>query len=727
MSARDFIIRHKYFLRFVSTMFIALYIPGLIFGFTVIRRSYDEMIRRNEDYYRETTASFIVYFDEQLNILKNHALTIAIDSTEAGNKITKEVIESHPYYYFTATNALADYKIGLPNINDLGLHFIGTDYILTSRYKYTTSDFFRADTGTSAEQIRQMTDFFNADNSKTVITSTFGHGDYANAILFVGIPVTMNTKHKALIFYMMKYDSISTSFFGTQSSDQLRLCIFDYDGSLVYTNKTSDIGLLENKDFKDFITKTDSNESIFQYNNDGNNYTVFKVRNANLGKVFISIVPQDQVEESFRQFYYIMRNNTILIALGFILMLAVAVYINYRPILQLVQNVINKQGNIGVNSEIRTITRAFDQMEEYVSEQRIMLMDYFLGNLLYGIPIPQTDAERLDINLHGGSFCVLTVSDLKMNTKQREQLAEYILMKCDIHAYITDILYKNHMVLICVQNDDDVSMLVRELKQFLRSKYSIQYKIGAGHTVYQLDDIRKSYMNALHAMESISINLDAPNTQISVDDDYPTENIMLFLQYVQRGEPDNALKTLNSIVQYISNEIDTVLLQRYICYDILIAYIKCLKQMKYPLDRKDTTELLALSNADELYESLSASVKLVCESVAHNNSVIDSSLQRDILKYINENFTDPDICRTQVADNFGISIYSLSRLFKDSVGIGFKEYITAKRMELSRQLLLTSDKSIIKITSEIGFDDPDYFSKLFKANYGVSPSKFRSQ
>ena len=732
MSTKNILIKYNYLLRFVLTLCIALYIPGLIFGFTVIRRSYGEMIRRNEDYYRETTASFVTYFDEQLNILKNHALTIAIDNIQADNKITKETIESHPYYYIPATKALADYKIGLPNINDLGLHFKDTDYVLTSTFKYTLSDFQKAYAGTSAEQIQQMTDFFTVNNNKTIMMSTFGYKSYTNARLFVGIPLTMNNRHKALIFYMMKYDSISTSFFGTQSSDQLRLCIFDYDGSLVYTNRTSDVELLENKNFINFIT--DTNASIFEYKNDKSSYTIFKARNINLEKVFVSIVPQDQVEESFRQFYYIMRNNTILIALGFVLMLIVAVYVNYRPILKLVHSVINKHGNMGVDSEIGTITRAFDQishaydqMEEFVSEQRIMLMDYFLGNLLYGISIPQADAERLDINLLGGSFCVLTVSDLKMNTTEREQLAGFILLKCDIHAYITDILYKTHMVLICVLKDDDVSKLIRELKEFLYSKYSLPYKIGVGHIVHQLDDIRKSYMNALHAVESISINSDVLNTEISIIEGYPSEDIMLFLQYMQNGEMDNALKTLNSVVQYISKEIDTVLLQRYICYDILIAYIKCLKQMKYPLGRKETTDLLAHNNISELYDSLSVSVKLVCESVAHNNGNMGNLLHKEILEYINKNFTDPNICRTQVADNFGISIYSLSRLFKDSMGIGFKEYITAKRMELSRQLLLTSDKSIIKITSEIGFDDPDYFSKLFKANYGVSPSKFRSQ
>lgn len=735
MSARIFFIKHNYLFRFVSTLLLALYIPGLIFGFAVIRRSYNEMIRRNEDYYNKTTASFVTYFDEQLNVLRNHALNISIDSTKANNEIMKVIENFHPYYYYTASNSLADYKIGLPNIYDIGIHFVGTDYILTSKYKYNVNDYFLIGEDAPVERIRQVMDFLNADIGKIVMMSTFPDGEeYKNTTLFIGIPILMNMNHKALVFYMMKYDSINTSFFSTQSSYQLRLCIFNKDGNLIYTNKTSKIGLLESKDFKDFVTNSHSNASISKYSSNDITYTVFKVRNENLGKVFISIIPQDQVEESFRQFFYIMRNNAILIALGFIFMLAVAAYINYKPIMKLVSSIIKKQGNIGIDSEIGTITRAFDQMsnaynrmEEHVSEQRIMLMDYFLGNLLYGIPIPQADAEHLDINLHGGSFCVLTVSDIKMNTQEREQLSSHIMLKCNMHVYITDILYKNHMVMICVLKDNDVSKPVRELKQYLRSKYSLPYQVGAGHIVHQLNDIRKSYMNALHAMESISINPDAADSGISFDEGYPSEDIMLFLQYVQMGESENALRTLDSILQYIANEIDTVLLQRYMYYDILIAYIKCLKQMKYPLGRKETTDLLSNSNAKELYEALSASVKLVCESVAHNAGDMGDSLQKDILDYINENFTDPDICRTQVADKFGISIYSLSRLFKDIVGIGFKEYISAKRMELSRQLLLTSDKSIVKITADIGFDDPDYFSKLFKANYGVTPSKFRGQ
>lgn len=464
---------------------------------------------------------------------------------------------------------------------------------------------------------------------------------------------------------------------------------------------------------------------IFKYGGSKNNYTVFKVHNANLGKIFVSIVPQDQIEESYLQFYNIIKTITIFISMGFLFMLALIVYFNYKPILNIVRS-INRRSNMSINNEIKTITHAFDQMEEFVSEQKNMLMDYFLSNLLYGISIPQADVERLDINLQDRCFCVLAVPGLKLDTTGREQLAEHILLKCGTHTYITDILCKNHTVLICLLKSDNTSELVEQVKQFLYSQYGILYKIGTGHIVYQLNDIRKSYMNSLYSAESPTLNSYSPNAQTSIFENYPSEDITFFLQYIQNGRAANALETLESIMQYIAR-IDTVFLQRYVCYDILITYSKFLKQIEYPVSPKEISDLLAYHNVSELHESLSASVKLVCEHVSSNNNSMYNSLQKEVIEYINKNFTDSNLCRTQVADHFNISIYSLSRLFKDSIGIGFTEYITAKRMELSRQLLLTTDKSIVQITSETGFNDPDYFSKLFKINYGLSPSKFRNQ
>lgn len=731
MLIKKLLVKYTYLIKFILSLCIAFYIPGLIFGYTLFRRSYNEMLTMNEDYYQKTTSSFVVYFDEQLEILREHAYTIALENAKNKNMITKDTITSYPYYYLEVRSYLFDYKKGLPNIPELGLYFINTDYVITSKYKYTVNDFIKLYSGdTCTELMQQMENFFLKNHSKTTILSTFNYVDYKDAKLFVGIPVTMQNHEKALIFYVLNYDSISTSLFSTQSSEHLRLCIFEDDGSLVFANKTSDLDLLDDKNFYDFIISHDN--KIFKYsNNNTTTYTAFKAYNTLIDKIFVSIVPQDQIEESFRQFYYKMRTNTILITIGFVLMLIVAIYVNYKPILKLVRSIINKQGNKFIDSELKTISYAFNQMEERISEQKTILMDHLLNNLLHGISIPENDVKHLDMNFHDEKFCVLTIPDLKFTTSERDHFIEYIFQKCNIPVYIVDILHKNYMVLICALNDDDESKIVVKIKEYLFSKYQTSYKIGVGHIVHKLDGIHKSYMNALCSMESTKIdldtNLDIYNSEISIIENYPSKDITLFLQYVKNGQADNALKILNSIMLYITNEIDTIFSQRYMCYDILVAYFKTLKQIKYPISNKETRDLLSYNNVNELQASLSASIKLVCESIINNNNSIYNSLQKEIIEYINTNFTDPNICRTQVADKFGISICTLSRIFKESIGIGFSEYVAIKRIELSKQLLLTTDKNIFEISSEIGFNDPNYFSRLFKANYGKSPTKFRNR
>ena len=80
-----------------------------------------------------------------------------------------------------------------------------------------------------------------------------------------------------------------------------------------------------------------------------------------------------------------------------------------------------------------------------------------------------------------------------------------------------------------------------------------------------------------------------------------------------------------------------------------------------------------------------------------------------------------------MADHFGISTYSLSRLFKNHVGVGFSEYVTAKRLEAARELLLTTDESVGQIAAAVGIPNANSFSRLFKANVGLTPVKFRQE
>lgn len=100
-------------------------------------------------------------------------------------------------------------------------------------------------------------------------------------------------------------------------------------------------------------------------------------------------------------------------------------------------------------------------------------------------------------------------------------------------------------------------------------------------------------------------------------------------------------------------------------------------------------------------------------------------LEEDILNYLDNHYRDDDLSQTAVADCFQISNYTLSRMFKKQLGVGFTEYVNAKRIEYAKELLLTTSYSVRDISMKAGFTNDNYFSRIFKAMVGVSPTVFR--
>ena len=74
----------------------------------------------------------------------------------------------------------------------------------------------------------------------------------------------------------------------------------------------------------------------------------------------------------------------------------------------------------------------------------------------------------------------------------------------------------------------------------------------------------------------------------------------------------------------------------------------------------------------------------------------------------------------------GITQPYLYRIFIYKCGQSPKQYIDNYKLKIARNMLLNSELSIGNIGNSVGFDDPLVFSRFFKKNFGVSPSKFRT-
>jgi two-component system, response regulator YesN len=109
-----------------------------------------------------------------------------------------------------------------------------------------------------------------------------------------------------------------------------------------------------------------------------------------------------------------------------------------------------------------------------------------------------------------------------------------------------------------------------------------------------------------------------------------------------------------------------------------------------------------------------------------NNSVKYSYVISKCLDYIKSNY-DKNISLGDAAGNVQISKSYLSLLFKQETGINFSNYLTNYRIEKSKKLLLRSNYKIYELAEKVGFDNPYYFSKVFKEVTGSSCKEYRKQ
>lgn len=93
--------------------------------------------------------------------------------------------------------------------------------------------------------------------------------------------------------------------------------------------------------------------------------------------------------------------------------------------------------------------------------------------------------------------------------------------------------------------------------------------------------------------------------------------------------------------------------------------------------------------------------------------------------YIEANLSN-DINVNDVAKEVGYSYYHLTRMFQAIVGESIGNYIKKRRLSNGAYELLYSDKKIIEIALENGFNSPEAFSRAFKLVYKVSPVKYRN-
>jgi len=103
----------------------------------------------------------------------------------------------------------------------------------------------------------------------------------------------------------------------------------------------------------------------------------------------------------------------------------------------------------------------------------------------------------------------------------------------------------------------------------------------------------------------------------------------------------------------------------------------------------------------------------------HKNRIIYKSRE-----YIVKNY-NRNISLTSVARQLNVNPSYFSKLFKDVMGINFIDYLTMIRMDKAKYYLANTDMKIYQVAAMVGYQNEEYFSKLFKQTIAMSPKEYR--
>ena len=137
-------------------------------------------------------------------------------------------------------------------------------------------------------------------------------------------------------------------------------------------------------------------------------------------------------------------------------------------------------------------------------------------------------------------------------------------------------------------------------------------------------------------------------------------------------------------------------------------------------------QALQLESTEDLGAWLTENCIRMQRQITNERQDTTKSFVTRAIEYVKENYAKQDLSIETICSYLNVSAAYFSTVFKKETGKTFINYLTDYRMEQAVELLLTRDEKTYVIAEKVGYSDPNYFSYVFKKQFGMSPSKYKA-
>ena len=128
---------------------------------------------------------------------------------------------------------------------------------------------------------------------------------------------------------------------------------------------------------------------------------------------------------------------------------------------------------------------------------------------------------------------------------------------------------------------------------------------------------------------------------------------------------------------------------------------------------------------EEVREELTSIIEVSLKKSGDKEKTADEKILSAI-EFMKNNF-NKDISINDIAERYDLNINYFSVLFKKKTNSSPINYLTELRIKAAKDYLKNTEESVTDISKKVGYEDSQYFFRVFKKSEGITPLMYRKQ
>ncbi|WP_246321056.1 response regulator [Paenibacillus germinis] len=255
---------------------------------------------------------------------------------------------------------------------------------------------------------------------------------------------------------------------------------------------------------------------------------------------------------------------------------------------------------------------------------------------------------------------------------------------------------------------------------------SVFIGLGGGYT--DIFDISSSYRQAKQSLLFNGYSAKVRKGELissSKSEHYKNYDIDAIINSIKLGDKESLHVNMEMLVKGDSQITPAEL--KFIYFQVVHVISKFTVNDEFSEFSLDFFELVhRLQSVQDIRQLLSEAFEKIIDYLKKTHEPKKRKVIEKIIQYVEVHYNET-ITLNLVAEKFLLNPSYLSKIFKDEVNISFSKFIMEYRIEKAIELMSDPTKKIYEIASSVGYDDVQYFTKIFKTTKGLTPMQYRDK